>query len=106
MQRQKKLITEVLTGECFHTHIYSRSFLSDSNHKPLQMIHLKNLVIATNATLSHSMWHQHELLSWPGDFTQQCAEQLNKLNKQEIHLDMQVDYITFSGEKLQSSAER
>ena len=41
-----ELLAIIFGCEKFHTYLYSRSFVVESDHKPLEMIYLKNLISA------------------------------------------------------------
>ena len=38
-----ELLACVFRAECFHTYVFGRSFIVESDHKPLEQINLKNL---------------------------------------------------------------
>ena len=43
---ERQLLAVVYGCECFHTCLYGRSFIAESDHKPLEAIQLKNLISA------------------------------------------------------------
>ena len=43
---ERELLAIVFGCEKFHTYLYSRSFMVETDHKPLEMISLKNLISA------------------------------------------------------------
>ena len=43
---ERELLAVVYGCERFHTYLYGRSFTVESDHKPLESIHLENLIAA------------------------------------------------------------
>ena len=88
----------------FHTYLYGRTFIVETDHKPLEMISLKNLTAAP-ARLQRMLLHlqQYDLVItyWPGR-EMLLADALSCLpsrTNMEIKLDLQVNAIlmfTFS----------
>ena len=97
-----ELLAIIFGCEKFHTYLYSRSFVVESDHKPLEMICLKNLISAP-------VWLQRMLLRLqqydmvityrPGK-EMLLADALSHLpsraNNSEIKLDLRVNAISFA----------
>ena len=103
---ERELLAAVCAVERFHTFLYGKHFIIESDHKPLEMISLKNLTAAPPRL-------QRMLLRLQGyDFTikyrpgremllADClSRQPNKSNCETINLDVKVCHIQFSSEKL------
>ena len=63
---ERELLAIVYGCEKFHTYLYSRTFIVETDHKPLEMISLKNLTAAPcttpeNAPLSTAVWPDHHI---------------------------------------------
>ena len=102
---ERELLAVIFGCEWFRTYIYGSAFEVESDHKPLGMICLKNLTPAP-------LWFQRMLLRLqeydmvikyrPGKeillfrWTIQTSQQKNRV----IDLDVKVDFVQFSAEKL------
>ena len=98
----------------FSTYLLRRSFVAESNHKPLEMIAMKNLANAPlrlQRMLLELQRYDVTIKYRPGKETQ-LADALSHCParaSQEIKLDMRVDYIAFTKpwiEKLKDSTQR
>ena len=63
---EQELLAIVFGCEKFHTYLYGRSFVVESDHKPLEMICLKNLIsapvrIAENVAEITTVQHGHNI---------------------------------------------
>ena len=86
---ERELLAIVFACQRFSTYLLGRSFVAESDHKPLEMIAMKNLANAPPCL-------------------QRMLLELQRAS-QEIKLDMRVDYITFTKpwiEKLKDSTQR
>ena len=111
---ERELLAIVFACQCFSTYLLGRSFVAESDHKPLEMIAMKNLANAPphlqrmllelqryNVTIKYRPGNQMQL----ADAFSRCPARAS----QEIKLDMRVDYIVFTRpwiEKLKDSRER
>ena len=99
---ERELLAIIFGYEKFHTYVYSRSFTVKTDHKPLEMISMKNLISAP-AHLQRMLLclQQYDMVItyWPGK-KMLLADALSHLpsraNNGEIVLDLQVDAIAFS----------
>ena len=107
---EQELLAIVFACQRFSMYLLGRSFVAESNHKPLEMIAIKN------PGMCHHMfrgccWNYRDTM-W-----QSSIDQGRKCNwpmplaaaSQEIKLDMRVDYIAFTKpwiEKLKDSTQR
>ena len=92
--------------ERFRTYIYGRAFEVESDHKPLEMISLKNLTAAP-PRLQRMLLRLQEFdmtITYRPGKEMLLADGLSRLpykkNKVEIDLDIKVDFVQFSTEKL------
>ena len=111
---ERELLAIVFACQRFSTYLLGRSFVAESDHKPLKMIAMKNLANA----LPHLQRMLLELQKYhvtikyrPGE-EMQLADALSHCParaSQEIKLDMGVDYIAFTKpwiEKLKDSTQQ
>ena len=98
----KSLTFSIVFGcEKFHTYLYGRTFVLETEHKPLEMISMKNLISAT-AGLQRILLHLQQYMTityWPGK-EMLLADALSHLpsraNNTEIKLDLHVNAISIS----------
>ena len=111
---ERELLAIVFACQCFSTYLLGRSFIAESNHKPLEMIAMKNLANVPprlqrmllelqryNVTIKYRPGKEMQL----ADALSRCPARAS----QEIKLDMRVDYIAFTKpwiEKLKDSTQR
>ena len=111
---ETELLAIVFACQHFSTYLLGRSFIAESNHKPLEMIAMKNLANAPpclqrmllelqqyNVTIKYRPGNQMQL----ANALSRCPARAS----QKIKLDMQVDYIAFTKpwiEKLKDSTQR
>ena len=112
--QHRELLAIIFACQHFSTYLLGRSFIAESDHKPLKMIAMKNLVNAPpclqrmllelqryDVTIKYRPGNQMQLV----DALSCCLVRAS----QEIKLDMQVDYIAFTKpwiEKLKDSMQR
>ena len=110
----RELLAIVFACQHFSTYLLGRSFVAESDHKPLEMIAMKNLANAPprpqrmllelqryDVTIKYRSGNQMQL----ADALSHCLARVS----QEIKLDMRVDYIAFTKpwiEKLKDSTQR
>ena len=99
---ERELLAIVFGCEKFHTYLYGRSFVVESDHKPLEMICLKNLISAPvrlQRMLLRLQQYDMVITYRPGK-EMLLADALSRLpsraNNSEIKLDLRVDAISFA----------
>ena len=108
---EQELLAIVFACQRFSTYLLGRSFIAESDHKPLEMIAMKNLANAPprlqrmllelqryDVTIKYQSGKEIQL----ADALSRCPARAS----QEIKLDMRVDYIAFTKqwiEKLKDS---
>ena len=99
---EQELLAIIFGCEKFHTYLYGRSFVVESDHKPLEMICLKNLISAPvrlQRMLLRLQQYDMVIMYWPGK-VMLLADALSRLpsraNNSEIKLNLQVDAISFA----------
>ena len=111
---ERELLAIVFACQRFSTYLLGRSFIAESDHKPLEMIAMKNLVNAPprlQRMLLELQRYDVTIKYRPGK-EMQLADALSHCParaSQEIKLDMRVDYIAFTKpwiEKLKDSTQR
>ena len=60
---ERELLAIVFGCEKFHMYIYGRSFIVKTDHKPLEMISMKNLISAP-AQLQRMLLHAYNNIIW------------------------------------------
>ena len=111
---ERELLAIVFACQCFSTYLLGRSFVAETNHKPLEMIAMKNLANVPphlQRMLLELQRYDVTIKYRPGK-EMQLADALSCClvrASQEIKLDMRVDYIAFTKpwiEKLKDSTQR
>ena len=111
---ERELLAIVFACQHFSTYLFRRSFVADSDHKPLEMIAMKNLANAPpclQRMLLELQRYDVTIKYRPGK-EMQLADALScclARASQEIKLDMRVDYIAFTKpwiEKLKDNTQR
>ena len=111
---ERELLAIVFACQRFSTYLLGRSFVVESDHKPLEMIAMKNLANAPprlQRMLLELQRYDVTIKYRPGK-EMQLADALSRCParaSQEIKLDMRVDYIAFMKpwiEKLKDSTQR
>ena len=111
---ERELLAIVFPCQHFSTYLLGRSFIAESDHKPLEMIAMKNLANAPpclQRMLLELQRYDVTIKYRPGK-EMQLADALSRCParaSQEIKLDMRVDYIAFTKpwiEKLKDSTQR
>ena len=104
---ERELLAIVFACQCFSTYLLGRSFVAESDHKPLEMIAMKNLVNAPPhlQRMLLELQRYDVTIKYRLDALRCCPVRAS----QEIKLDMRVDYIAFTKpwiEKLKDSTQR
>ena len=111
---ERELLAIVFACQWFSTYLLRRSFIAESDHKPLEMIAMKNLANAPprlQRMLLELQRYDVTIKYRPGP-QMQLADALSRCPARaspEIKLDMRVDYIAFTKpwiEKLKDSIQR
>lgn len=104
---ERELLAVVYGCERFHTYLYGKPFVVHSDHKPLQMIQLKNLHAAPprlQRMLLRLQNYNINIVYRPGK-TLLLADGLSRLNStrasETIELDVQVNLVQFSNDRIQ-----
>ena len=103
---ERELLAIVLGCERFRTCLYGCKFQVESNHKPLEMISLKNLIVAPphlQRMLLRLQEYDLSIIYRPGKertLVDGFSRLRNKKTKEEINLNVRVDFVQFSTEKL------
>ena len=111
---ERELLAIVFACQRFSTYLLGRSFIAESDHKPLEMIAMKNLANAPphlQRMLLKLQRYDVTIKYRPGQ-QMQLADALSRCPARaslEIKLDIRVDYIAFTKpwiEKLKDSTQR
>ena len=103
---ERELLAVVFGCERFHTYLFGRPFVVESDHKPLEMIHLKNLGAAPPRLQRMLMRLQNydlQITYKPGK-EMLLADGLSRLSPADdshIELDLQIHLVHFGSGKLQ-----
>ena len=111
---ERELLAIVFACQRFSTYLLGRSFLAESDHKPLEMIAMKNLanVPPCLRRMLLELQRYDVIIKYRPGKEMQLANALSHClvrASQEIKLDMRVDYIAFTKpwiEKLKDSTQR
>ena len=95
---KRELLAIVYGCEKFHTYLYRRTFIMETDHKPLEMISLKNLTVAPahlQRMLLHLQQYNLVITYQPGRemLLVDALSHLPSRTNTEIKLDLQVDTI-------------
>ena len=60
---ERELLAIVFACQCFSTYLLGRNFVAESDHKPLQMIAMKNLVKFTTTSSDECCWSYRDTMS-------------------------------------------
>lgn len=102
---EREMLAVVFGCERFHTYIFGKRFIVESDHKPLQMIHLKPLTSAPprlQRMLLRLQPYDFVLCYRPGKQIP-IADSLSRApteDKTHIPLDVQINLVQFSAERL------
>ena len=103
---ERELLAVVWGAERLRTYLYGCKFQVESNHKPLEMICLKNLIAAPphlQRMLLRLQEYDQDIIYHPGKemtLADGSSRLPNKKTKEEIKLNVRVDFVQFSTEKL------
>ena len=111
---ERELLAIVFACQRFSTYLLGRSFIAESDHKPLEMIAMKNLANAPSRLqrMLLELQRYDVTIKYRQGKEMQLADALSRCParaSQEIKLDMRVDYIAFTKpwiEKLKDSTQR
>ena len=104
---EREMLAVVYGCERFHTYLYGKQFVVETDHKPLEMIHLKNLSAAPQRLqrmLLRIQSYDLKIRYRPGSMML-VADALSRSpskNRTTIDLDVRVDMVQFSSQKLKS----
>ena len=99
---KQELLAIVFRCEKFHTYLYGRSFVVESDHKPLEMICLKNLIsdpVRLQRMLLRLQQYDMVIMYWPGKemlLTDALSHLPLRVNNTKIKLDLRVHAISFA----------
>ncbi|XP_063607727.1 uncharacterized protein LOC134782233 [Penaeus indicus] len=102
---ERELLAVVFGCERFHTYVYGKAFQVESDYKPLEIIQLKNLTTAPPRLQHMLMRLQHydvTIRYKPGKdlLLADGLSRLSSTDNQHIVPDLQINFVTFSNEKL------
>ena len=105
---EREMLAVVYACEKFHTYVYGKSFVVESDHKPLEMIHLKNLSAAPprlQRLLIRLQGYDVQIKYKPGK-DMLLADALSRLNPASApSIEVQeviLNFVQFSKEKISS----
>ena len=108
---ERELLAVVFGCERFHTYLFGRDFIVESDHKPLEMIQLKNLRAAGSSRLQRMLMrlqnYDLQIMYRPGK-EMLLADGLSRLppaDNSHIELDLQIHLVHFGSRKLQELKE-
>ena len=107
---EREMLAVVFGCERFHMYVYGKSFVLESDHKPLEMITLKNLAAAPQRLQRMFLRLQPYdfVLRYKPGKQMMLADAMSRQPSSEstqIDLDIQVSFVQFSTQKLQSIRE-
>ena len=96
---ERELLAIIYGCEKFHTYLYGRTFIVETDHKPLEMISLKNLTAAPahlQRMLLHLQQYDLVIMYWPGRemLLVDALSHLPSRTNTEIKLDLPVNAIS------------
>ena len=100
---ERELLAVVFGCELFHTYVYARPLVVQSDHKPLEMIHLKNLQAAPprlQRMLLRLQNYDLRIEYHPGKSIL-LADGLSRLPGAKVELDVHVNLVHFTADKVQ-----
>ena len=103
---ERELLAVVFGCERFRTYLYGCKFQAESDHKPLEMISAKNLIAAPRRLqrmLLRLQEYDLSIIYRPGKEMTPAdgfSRLPNKKTKEEINLNVRVDFVQFSTENL------
>ena len=103
---ERELLAVVFGAQRFHTYIYGKHFTVESDHKPLEMISLKNLTAAPPRLLTMLLklqGYDMTIKYRPGRemiLADSLSRAPNKRNASTINLDTKIALVQFSNEKI------
>ena len=101
---EREMLACVFGAECFHTYVFGRSFMIESDHKPLEQISLKNLADAParlQRMLLHLQNYDVRITYRPGR-EMLVADTLSRyapLTAPEVALDLAIHHVHITPEK-------
>lgn len=103
---ERELLAVVFGAKRFHTYVFGKPFMVESDHKPLEMISLKNLVAAPprlQRMLLQLQEYDLTIKYKPGremHLPDGLSRLPNSASRNPIPLDVHVDFVQFSEDKL------
>ena len=103
---EREMLAVVFGCERFHTFVYGKQFTVESDHKPLEIIHLKNLAAAPQRLqrmLLRIQPYDIVIKYRPGKDVA-VADLLSRQpssNKESLNFDLQINHVQFSPHRLQ-----
>ena len=102
---EREMLAVVFVCERFHTYVYGKQFTIPSDHKPLEMIHLKNLAAAPQRLqrmLLRIQPYDIVIRYKPGK-EMTLADSMSRqpcINAESLEFDVQISHVQFSTQKL------
>jgi hypothetical protein len=108
---EREMLAVVLACEKFHMYVYGKPFVVESDHKPLEMIHLKNLMSAPprlQRMLLRLQGYDVTIRYKPGKemLLSDGLSRLNPLKEQSFEKEnVQINFVQFSDNKIETLKE-
>ena len=100
---EREMLAVAFGCERFHTYVFGKSVTIESDHKPLKMIHLKNLSVAPQRMLLRIQPYAITIRYRPCKemaMTDALSRQPSD-NKEQIQLNTQLHFVQFSTQRLE-----
>ena len=102
---EREILAVVFGCERFHTYVYGRQFIIQSDHKPLEMIHLKNVAAAPERLqrMLHRIQPHDIVIRYKPGNEMTLADSMSRQtcsNAESLDIDIQISHVQFSTQKL------
>ena len=103
---ERDMLAALFGCECIHTYVFGKSVTIESDHRPLEMIHLKNVSAAPQRLQRMLLRSQPYAINirYRPCKEMAMADALSRQpsdNKEQIQLDVQLHFIQFSTQRLE-----
>ena len=103
---EREMLAVVFGCKRFHTYVYASEFIIESDHKPLETINKKNITAAPprlQRMLLEIQGYDFQIRYKPGKevmLADGLSRLPNKAKNKEINLDIKIQYVQFTDEKM------